>query len=510
MVHDAFMTGLVDRYKDEIAGVLSCFDRLILQGRIPVWSYADGMTRFLTARNVKIFDFIKWASPLTDAIKEHAEAVAAQAGLQADFVRKKNFRKEQRIEEVLKERGKHPGLVWVFSALEPCTTYAPKYSPKRKAYLVAKDKKCLHYYFYFIDEEFGLCYLRVPTWAPFRLQFYCNLHNWLATQLNRAGIENRLLDNAFVHVGNWTKAQEIVDGFEVASLHAKLDQWVKQYCPALLQFEENHNWTLDTAEYATDVVFHRQADLQGLYGEWVRTAIHTVKPRDIATFLGKKLSGNYQGEMGNRYNTRIEGTRIRHSMGMVSIKMYDKFGQILRIETTVKDVTFFRHYREVEQRDGSRVYRYAAMKKTLYSLGALREATTASNRRYLAFVMQLEDPRASLEKLDRVTRKVSENQRSYRGFNFYDEQDREVLESIGQGEFCISGMQNKTLRKLLPGRSTQQVSRTIKRLRTHGLVKKTAHSYKYYLTPLGREVVAAGLRLKQFVILPEFRKDSAA
>jgi predicted transcriptional regulator len=194
---------------------------------------------------------------------------------------------------------------------------------------------------------------------------------------------------------------------------------------------------------------------------------------------------------------------------MVSIKMYDKFGQILRIETTVKDVTFFRHYREVEQRDGNRVTQYAAMKKTIYSLGALRELTAASNRRYLAFVMQLEDPRASLEKLARVTQKVVENQRSYRGFNFFDDEDRRVLESIGQGEFCISGMQNKTLRKMLPGRSTQQVSRTIKRLRTHGLVKKTARSYKYYLTPLGREVVAAGLRLKQFEILPELAKKTA-
>jgi DNA-binding HxlR family transcriptional regulator len=504
------MMELVARYRDEIAGVVSCFDRVILQGRIPVLSYADGMTRFLTARGIKIFDFIKWASPATDAIKEHAEALAAQAGLQVDYVRKKNFRKEQRIEEVLKKRGRHAGLVWIFSALEPCTTYAPKYSPQRKAYLVAKDKKCLHYYFYFIDEEFGLCYLRVPTWAPFRLQFYCNLHNWLAHQLNQAGIENRLLDNAFVDIGDWEKAQEFVDGFEVSKLHAKLEQWVKQYCPALQQFEENHNWTLDTAEYATDVVFHRQKDLQGMYGEWVRTAIHTVKPKDIATFLGKKLNGNYQGEMGNRYNTRIEGTRIRHSMGMVSIKMYDKFGQILRIETTVKDVTFFRHYRQVEQRDGSVVHKYARMKKTIYSLGALRELVGASNQRYLAFVMQLDDPRASLEKLGRVTRKENENGRTYRGFNFFDEQDREVLEAIGQGEFCISGMQNKTLRRMLPKRSTQQVSRTIKRLRTHGLVKKTARSYKYYLTPLGREVVAAGLRLKEFVILPELRKDQVA
>jgi len=501
------MKELLERYQDEIAGAVSCFDRVILQGRMPIFSYADGMTRFLSVRGIKIFDFIKWAAPITDSIKDHAELVAEEFGLKIDFVRKKNFRKEKRIEEVLSERGTHPGLVWIFSALEPCTTYAPKYNPKgNRAYLTAKDKKCLHYYFYFIDSELGLCYLRVPTWCPFRLQFYCNPHNWLARQLDQAGIANQQMDNAFIEIGDWKKAQEISDSFDASWLHRKLDQWVEKYCPMLRRLEEEYNWTIDTAEYASDVVFHQQKDLQGIYGEWVRTLIHTVKPADIATFLGKKLNGNYQGEMGNRYNTRIEGTRIRHSMGMVSIKMYDKFGHILRIETTIKDVTFFRHYRGVEQRDGSVVHKYAPMKKTIYSLGALREIAWDCNRRYAEFLGALEDPRGGLEKLARVSRKTTEGGRSYRGINFFDAEDVEVLEAIGQGEFCLRGMQNKALRERLPGRSSQQVSRIIKGLRLHGLIKKTPHGYRYYLTPLGRQVVATGLRLKEFEIRQELSK----
>jgi hypothetical protein len=478
---------------------------------MPILSYADGMTRYLTARGIKIFDFVKWAKPFTEGVKEHAEKVAAAAGLKVDFVRKKNFRKEQRIQEVLAKRGTHPGLVWVFSALEPCTTYSPRYNQDRKRpYLSAKDKKCLHYYFYFMDESFGLCYLRVPTWCPFRLQFYCNLHNWLAGQLKQAGVDHHLLDNAFVQIQDWERAQQICDGFDVRSLHQRLEQWVDQYCPALRQLEENYQWTIDTAEYATDVVFHRQQDLSPRYQEWIRAAIHTVKPADIATFLSKKLHGNYQGEMGNRYNTRMEGTRLRHSMGMVSIKMYDKFGHVLRIETTVKDVTFFRHYRGVEQRDGSVVHKYAAMKKSVYSLGALSEVAGACNQRYLAFLAALDDPHAGLDKLQRVSEKCKVEGRTYRGFNFFAEEDVEVLEAIGQGEFCISGMQNKTLRALLKGRSSAQVSRTIKRLRLHGLVKKAPRSYKYYLTPLGRQVVAMGLGVKAFLIRPELSKPAKA
>jgi hypothetical protein len=126
-------------------------------------------------------------------------------------------------------------------------------------------------------------------------------------------------------------------------------------------------------EYATDVVFKRQADLAVIYGNLTRTAIHTVKPDNIATFLGKKLNPQFEGEVGNRYNIRIEGTRIKHTMGPVSLKLYDKFGLILRIETTVNDLTFFKHYREVEHRDGTKETKWASMQKTIYSLPALRE-----------------------------------------------------------------------------------------------------------------------------------------
>lgn len=117
------------------------------------------------------------------------------------------------------------------------------------------------------------------------------------------------------------------------------------------------------AEYATDIIFKKQSDLQLIYEPLIRTAIHSVKPENIASFLGQKLHGNYQGEMGNNFNTRILGTRIKNQMGSISIKMYDKFGLVLRIETTTNDVSEFKIYREVQQRDGSTTEKLAKMKK---------------------------------------------------------------------------------------------------------------------------------------------------
>ena len=144
-------------------------------------------------------------------------------------------------------------------------------------------------------------------------------------------------------------------------------------------------------EYATDIVFKRQSELRTLYDQIVRTAIHSVKPENIATFLGRKLHFNYQGEMGNIFNTRIQGTWIKHHMGASSIKMYDKFGIIFRIETTTNDVSEFKHYREVQSRVRFPVHKTAHMKNNIYSLFELTAIFKASNRRYLEFISTFDD-----------------------------------------------------------------------------------------------------------------------
>ncbi len=232
----------------------------------------------------------------------------------------------------------------IFSAMEPCYTYKPCYNKQTgKTYLLPDDGKCLHYYSYFVDEGLGLCHVRVPTWLPCRLQICCNGHNWLADQLRRLGIEYGMADNAFTHIGDWPRAQRVSNGWKAKRMHARLDELARRCCPIYRDFATAYHWSVDQCEYATDIVFRQQPDLQAIYENLARTA----KPDNIATFLGRRLTTQYEGEMGNRFNIRIEGTRIKHTMGPVSITLYDKFGLILRIETTVDDLTFFKHYCEV-------------------------------------------------------------------------------------------------------------------------------------------------------------------
>jgi hypothetical protein len=157
-------------------------------------------------------------------------------------------------------------------------------------------------------------------------------------------------------------------------------------------------WSIMQVEYATDIAFKKQADLGLLYETLVRTAVHFRKTGKHRLLPGQKLHWNYQGEMGNNFNTRILGTRIKHQMGAASIKMYDKFGIVLRIETTTNDVSQFRHRREVQRHDGSRDSKVAPMKKSIYSLYILAQLLKDSNRRYLEFIFAYDDPSDGMKK----------------------------------------------------------------------------------------------------------------
>jgi len=189
------MTSLLQRHAQSIVGVLSCWDRVVIHGSLPGFGHSEGMTSYLYAHKIRIFDYTKFAEPLREELRANAERLASDNGIEIQFLRKSTLRKEAIIQEVLKERGNSPGLVAILSAMEACRSYKPWHDKAtRRTFLRPDSGKCLHYYFYFIDPKYGLCYLRVPTWCPFRLQFYFNGHNRLATALDKKGVGYTLVD----------------------------------------------------------------------------------------------------------------------------------------------------------------------------------------------------------------------------------------------------------------------------------------------------------------------------
>ena len=498
------MVSLTQRYDDRIAGVLSCYDRVVVTGTLPTVCYAEGMTRFLYASGIRIFDYPAFTSTLRDRVRERALSVAAEAGVAIEHVSKSHVRKEAIIAKILKQRGEHPGLVHILSAMEACPAYKPWHDKQtHKTYVRPDSGKCLHYYFYFIDAVLGLIYLRVPTWAPFRLQFYCNGHSWLARRLTAEGITFAAADNAFIRIDDWQRAQELADDFSPDLLHRVLDHYAALCCPVHDVFDQSYHWSLMQVEYATDLVFRAATTLKPLYERLVRESVLSVKAEQIATFLGRQITARLAQEVGSQHSTRIEGTCIKHRYGASSIKMYDKFGSVLRIETTTNDVSFFKHHRKVEHRQGPPTRGLAPVKKSIYSLIDLRDILFRCNRRYLEHLSALDDFSAGVRALDRLTKPRTVDDRTIKGINFFDPTDNALLHALQDPRVNIAGVRRADLAPLLEPMSPDRLSRQLRRLRDIGVIKRVAGTYRYYLTRIGRAATAALCRLTESILIPE-------
>jgi hypothetical protein len=173
------------------------------------------------------------------------------------------------------------------------------------------------------------------------------------------------------------------------------------------------------------------------------------------------------------------------------------------LKVHANDVSQFRIVREVKHKDGTVSEEKAPMKKSIYSLFVLTGILKAANSRYLEFISTFDDPSDGLKNLDKVSKTVESSDRTYKGFNFFNQDDKKLLEVLSRGEFNIKGFQNKRIRKFIPDKSSATISRIIKRLHVHGLIKKVKGTYRYYLTKLGKTVITTGLRVKNLFVVPE-------
>lgn len=494
---------LTERYDERIAGILSCYDRVLITGTIPVICYAEGMTRFLYAKGIRIFDYPQFAMTLRDRVRDGAAALAAQAGVTIEHIAKSHIRKEDVVARVLEQRGDHPGLVHILSAMEACDSYRPWHDkPTGKTFVRPDSGKCLHYYFYFMDAAFGLIYLRVPTWCPFRLQFYCNGHNWLSRRLAAEGIGYSMADNAFTRIDDWERAQELADSLSPDVLHRTLDRYAEQCCPVADVFGQSYHWSLMQVEYATDLAFRSRATLGPLYDQLIRETVLSVKAEQVASFLGRQITPQLAQEIGSQFSTRIEGTCVKHRFGKASIKMYDKFGIVLRIETTTNDVSFFKHHRRVEHRNSPPTRALAPVKKSIYSLIDLREILLGCNRRYLAHLSALDDFSAGVRALDRLTKPRAVDGRTVKGIDFFSDTDKALLEALQDPKVNIAGIRRADLIPALGAFSPHRLSRHLRRLRDLGVIKRVTGTYRYYLTKAGRAATAAACRITEAIIIP--------
>jgi hypothetical protein len=397
----------------------------------------------------------------------------------------------------------------VLSCVEPCRSYGlPKDPETGHLKLTAATRKCLHYYFYLVDPRFGPMHLRLQTWLPLRIQVCLNGRDWLARQLNAEGIGYLKKDNAFVAIEDFGRAQALLDEQLQVNWPLVLDELVREFHPVHaerfgLPRPRPYYWVAEQTEWATDVNFDSPARLAALYPRLVHHGITTFGSRDVLRFLQQKvpahggIDAHFTGEVMSDLKSRPEGVRIKHSCGRNSVKMYDKQGQVLRIETTIHNPKGLKAFRP--SADGS--LQWQKLRKGVADLHRRSELSQAANERYLEALGAVESP-TPLEKLTAsLCEAVEREGRRYRGLNPLSEDDARVLEAVGQGEHLISGFRNRDIRQFLHGdppadekaqrSQSNRVGRLLGLLRAHGLIRKIPQTHRYQVTASGRTRLAA-------------------
>jgi hypothetical protein len=506
------MKRFLRQHANQISGVLSGFDRLRFRGTLRWLAYTAGMRSFLSCIGVFLKDFKTYVQGVTDQIRDATEQVARAEGRPLIYLNSSAISKEEMARDIAQRDDIREGLICVFSAVEPCFSYEIHRSREQRLLeLRGRPQKCLHYYFYLADPQFGFMHVRLQTWFPLNVHIAINGRQWLARQLDAGGIGYRRQDNCFLELADLRRAQELCDAQLRTRWQGVFNTLIERVHPTHRKLvyrgqPVGYYWSLEQSEWATDVMFRSPQDLADLYPHLLRHGLHDFSSPEVMRFLGRKtpihggVNGHFAGEVVSDVGRRADQLRIKHRLNRNWIKMYDKHGSVLRVETTLNDVRGMKVFRRAEgDAAGKRAWR--SLRKGVADVKRRAQVSNAANQRYLDALagVQATEPLGKLT--DAICQPAQWNGKRVRAFQPWSPQDAGLLSAVNRPEFTLQGFRNRDLRPLLFGsgevspeearRQSAKVTRQLRMLRAHGLILKVPHTHRYQLTARGRTILTA-------------------
>lgn len=505
------MDQFITKHRSQVVGTLSGFDRVRFRGSMRVLATVRGLFSWLCEQKVLLKEFKPFALELTARLKSSVEAAAASGGRKIEYLASSALSKEALVAELLRREKLDQGLVCVLSCVEPCRSFDIRRDPvKKQIDLDLSLRKCLHWYLYYLHPVWGLCHIRIQSWLPFSVHVCVNGREWLCRSLSEAGIGFSRRDNCLVDVADLDAAQQRLNAQPWADWTGGLNALLREACAALCELTMQgkplqYYWSADETEWATDVMFRSPAALEALYPALTRHAITTFGSANVMRFLGRttprggEVHGNYQGEVVSDLRRRPEGLRVKHRVGANSIKMYDKQGSVLRIETTINDARDFRVHRASETNpDGPKSLR--PLRKGVVDLPRRAKISQAANQRYLAALGAVDSATPLGKTLDGLAKPTIHQGHRCRGLHPLVGDDARLAQLMLQGQFTINGFRNRDIRALMFGatedvaekrRQSARVGRLLRLFRDHGLIYRVKGTHRYQLSAEGRRTLPA-------------------
>ena len=524
------MEKFIARYAALVSSVLSGFDRLVFRGSLRALRNR-GIYGFLDRAGVRQLEFGKFAQETTERVKYAALAEATERGRPIVYLESPRTSKEDLARDLLRQHPlTQPGLICAFKAIEPCMRFEYHRSPDRNERgLKLRAGKCLYIYKYYLHPDFGFMHLRLQTYLPFDVQVCMNGREWLSRQLTRHGVSFERADNCFTRLDTPELAQRLLDEQLRTAWPATLDALMMRIHPLHEEIFRaspmQYWWVAYQTEWATDLLFRDTACLGGIYPALVRHAVDHFKSPDVLRFLGRVERQAWKTEVVSSLRERREGVRVKHWLNGNSVKMYDKAGTILRIETTIgnpKDFCVLRPRCEDERGQrhddatGAQLV-WRNMRKSVADLHRRAQLSQRSNERYLDALSVVDDTTPCSRIFDSFARPVLDHGRRLRALRVGDPAELALLAAISRGEFVTAGFRNRDLRRLLYSpprtkaddrRRSGRLSRLLRLLRAHGVIRKINKTHRYQLTARGRLLTAA-LRATRDANLKQLLREAA-
>jgi len=504
---------LMELYQDQIVGAIQGLDRIRFRGTLRWLATQRGLRTFMNHTGVLLKDFSGWVRGLTRLIRDSAEQRARELGMEICYLDSAGVDKEGRAREIAQARGITQGPICLFSVVEPCV--APRVQGDKatqKLDVVIAPRKCVWLYHYFDDPVLGFGHVRLQSWVPFNVFICLNGRHWLQRQLDQQGIRYRKEGNCFPWIEDIEAAQRLLDEQLQSHWTELLNGLALGSCPALSQvlrpLRPEYYWSANETEWATDIMFRSPAALEAIYPSLLHHAMRVSDSPSVMRYFGRghiSVSGQIKGRAPQEVMTECrkfyEGFRVKHWLNRNSIKVYNKSGSILRIETTINDPRDFKVFRAPED-DTRRPASWQRMRKGVSDLHRRCELSNQCNERYAEALASAQGEEKLHEVVTPVCNRIRKDGQSYRGLNPWQEQDYQLLRFLAQGQQALNGFRNKDLRHWLypPSddadprerrRYAGRTTRCIKLLRVHGLVRKVAKENRYTLTAKGQKFACA-------------------
>lgn len=500
------------KYPGKIKGIFSTFDRMIFKGHYTPFFIENNRYFYLSRTNVPLKNFKKYAKSISEKIHECGKITASKTGRVYEYLPSPKISKEKKAKEIMKRDNIKEGLICVLATVELCRTFSVRGNPKtHKLEIEDQDRKGLYLYYFYNDKEYGFMHVRIQTWFPFEIQIYINGREHLSKQFDKRNIDYERYENTFLDISDMKKAKKLARRFEQKDFQKVFDKIanrVNPHLPVLKKiFNTGYYWCFHQCEYATDVMFENRRILQEIYPDMVKHMLTCYNSSDVMNFLGRKLHGNFQGEVTSDIKKRPEGVRIKHRMKKNSIKMYDKYS-VLRVEVTINQPKEFKIYRTVN-RKGEEVKAWVPMGKGIANIYRYIEICQSANNRYLQAVSTVRE-KSDFKTLSKVSKKVQKNNNnSFSGLNLLSPETIEIFKSVMDGNHLINGFRNKDIRKLLYPKYkkdnlkklSSKTTRLLRKLKAHGLIYKVSRSSRYQITSKGYKIMGFSLKVSNNVSL---------